>query len=208
MTISDAKENLPTEQSPPGEETRLSRTDGDEKRTCGVGASSSERTQTLDSASLLNQNETIAEADLEQSESFDFTLPKHLRLRKPAEFQTVYKNGKRFDGRFASAFVLPNNLPNHRLGITASRKAVGKAVGRNRAKRLLREAFRLSKIELNQLAAKYDFVLNARRNLLGVKMQDSLADFHKLISQIKKHESAVQTSANNYETPNVNLTAE
>lgn len=87
-----------------------------------------------------------------------------------------------------SAFILPNDLEHHRLGITASRKGVGNAVQRNRAKRLLREVFRLSKIELNALENRYDFVLNARRNLLAVKMQDPLADFRKILTNIKAHE--------------------
>jgi ribonuclease P protein component len=177
----NGKENLSTEQSPPGEETRISGADGNQEWTRRDCPPSSEGSQTLDSASLLKTEET-------SSESINFTLPKVNRLRKPREFQTVYKNGKRFDGRFMSAFLLPNDLQHHRLGITASRKGVGKAVQRNRAKRLLREAFRLSKIELNALGKRYDFVLNARRSLLMVKMQDPLADFRKILTHIKAHE--------------------
>lgn len=87
-----------------------------------------------------------------------------------------------------SIFVLPNDSTLHRLGITASRKGVGNAVNRNRAKRLLREAFRLSKIELNALTTRYDFVINARRGLLKIKMLDAQADFQKIIAQIARGE--------------------
>ena len=183
----DAKENISTEQSPTGEETRISGADGDEKRARGVGAPSGEGAQTPDSASLLKP---------------DFRLPKEHRLRKPREFRQVYENGKRYDGRFVSAFVLPNEFQNHRLGITASRKGVGKAVFRNRAKRLLREAFRLSKIELNKLGGRYDFVLNARRSLLSVKMQAPLADFQKIIERVRLAENANQSGEQKAENAN------
>jgi ribonuclease P protein component len=174
---SDAKENLSTEQSPPRQETRFSGANGDQKRACRAGASSGKRAQTLDAASLLKK------------ENVCFNFPKSNRLRKPAEFQRVYKNGKRFDAALFSIFVLQNDFSNHRLGITASRKSIGKAVSRNRAKRLLREAFRLSKLELNNLKKKYDFVINARRNLLKIKMPAALEDFQKIIKQIAERES-------------------
>ena len=198
MNITNDQENLSTEQPPPGEETRVSLQDGDEKRTRRDCAPSGEGTQTPDSAPLLKTSET---PDLIIKP--DFSLPKAEHLRKPWEFQLVYKNGKRLDGRFMSAFILPNNLPVQRLGITASRKAVGNAVERNRAKRLLREAFRLSKIELSGLLIRYDFVINARRNLLTVKMQEPLADFRKIIGQIKLLEENSQQKA-----VEANLTAE
>ncbi|MDQ4123682.1 MAG: ribonuclease P protein component [Acidobacteriota bacterium] len=119
-------------------------------------------------------------------------MPKDERLRKPQEFRLVYDKGKRYDGKFTSAFILPNGLSYHRIGITASRKGVGKAVQRNRTKRLLREAFRLSKIELNGLSGRYDFVLNARRNLLNVKMQAAFTDFQQIINRIARDENGEQ----------------
>jgi ribonuclease P protein component len=189
VNIFNAEENLSTKQPSPGEETRVSVTHGDQERESRDSSPPSERAQTPDSASLLE---------------IDFGLPKEDRLKKPAEFRHIYSNGKRFDGRFMSAFILPNKLQNHRLGITASRKGVGKSVFRNRAKRLLREAFRLSKIELNALQERYDFVLNARRNLLKVKMQAPLADFRQIIERIRVDEKrrGEQLAAN------INLTAE
>src|SRR5437660_11457857 len=94
-------------------------------------------------------------------------LPKRARLRARAEFQKVYAEGQRYDGRLMAAFLRKNEFGYHRLGLTASTKAVGKSVDRNRARRLLRELFRRSGAELSGLQRRYDWVINAKRSLLN-----------------------------------------
>ena len=109
-------------------------------------------------------------------------------MRKPAEFRAVYEGGRRFDGRLMTAFVLPTRLEQHRLGITASRKMSRLAVKRNRAKRLLREAFRLTGVELAGLKNRYDWVFNARRLLIEVKADAVAADLRRIIAQLGRSE--------------------
>ena len=115
-------------------------------------------------------------------------LPKDARLRKSAEFRLVYGEGKRFEGRLVTVFVLSTGLTQHRLGITASRKMSRLAVKRNRAKRLLREAFRLTGGELGVLKKRYDWVFNARRSLLEVKAEAVIADLKRIITQVERSE--------------------
>ena len=113
-------------------------------------------------------------------------------LRGTSDFQKVYKRGKRYEGSLITAFALPNGFAYHRLGITASKKALGKAHERNRAKRLLRETFRLARHPLNKLERKYDWVLNGRRRLLSSKLMNSLAEFEKVISTVAVDETVCE----------------
>jgi len=118
---------------------------------------------------------------------------KSARLRNSTEFRTVYENGKRFDGRLMTVFILANEFGQHRLGITASRKMARHAVKRNRAKRLIREAFRLSAGDLDALGARYDWVFNARRGLLEVKADAVIAELRVLVDRLRLGEQDSST---------------
>lgn len=162
-----AEENLSTKQPAPRKKARIQGEDGDEKRSGRVEAPSREGPQTLNGSTLLR-----------------FGLPKETRLAKRAEFLRVYDQGARIEGRFMTVFVRPNGGDLHRVGVTATKKAIGKAHDRNRAKRLLRESFRLSRNELDSVTVKYDWVLNARRSLLKVKLDKPLDEFRAIAAKV------------------------
>ena len=115
-------------------------------------------------------------------------LPKHCRLRARAEFQRVYAEGQRYDGRLMAAFLRVNELPEHRLGVTASTKAIGNSVARNRSRRLLREVFRRSGSELNALHRRYDWVINAKRSLLTSTEELRFREFRRIVEQVARSE--------------------
>ena len=169
MESTYAEEDISTKQPTPRQKARLSRTDGDQERPSRDQAPAGKGTQAINSSTLLS-----------------FALPKEERLLKRADFLRVYEQGKRIEGRFMTVFILPVERPFHRVGVTATKKAIGKAHDRNRAKRLLRETFRLSRIELAAVATKYDWVLNARRSLLRSKLNKPLAEFRAVVAQVEK----------------------
>ena len=63
------------------------------------------------------------------------------KLRKNSEFTTVYERGKTWASEFVILKTLSNGLEWNRYGFVAG-KRIGKAVVRNRVKRLLREVAR------------------------------------------------------------------
>ena len=114
-------------------------------------------------------------------------------LRGSNDFQKVYRLGKRYEGVLMTAFVLRNNLSHNRLGVTASRKAIGNAVKRNRAKRLLKETFRLRNPSLKGLLQNYDWVINAKRRLPALKVDAAIEEFERLVSRVAREECKEET---------------
>lgn len=162
-----AEENISTKQSPAREKARVQGQDGDKERPGSDKTPSREGPQASYGSALLSLG-----------------LPKEARLAKRAEFLRVYDKGFRVEGRYMTVFVLPNARVGHRVGVTATKKAIGKAHDRNRAKRLLRESFRLSRLELEAVLTKSDWVINARRSILRVKLEKPLAEFRGIAVKI------------------------
>jgi len=96
------------------------------------------------------------------------------RVRRRAEFQQVFDAGLRVSSRFFTLLIARQAGPVARLGIVASRK-LGDAVRRNRAKRLIREVFRLN--QPLQGGAGVDLVVIPRRELFDACFTDIDKDF-------------------------------
>ncbi len=94
----------------------------------------------------------------QSSETRSYAYPKALRLRKQGEFDAVYQAGVVKNLGPLRVLGKPNELGHCRLGLNVSGR-VGKAVVRNRIKRLLREAFRLSRYDLT---GAYDLIVIVR----------------------------------------------
>ncbi|MBU91465.1 MAG: ribonuclease P protein component [Acidobacteria bacterium] len=92
-------------------------------------------------------------------------LPSDHRVRKRRDFERAYEEGKKVVTSEFALFARANGLVHSRIGITTTRK-LGTAVTRNRARRLVREAYRRHR---NQIPTGLDFVFVVRPPLLDHK---------------------------------------
>ena len=67
-------------------------------------------------------------------------MKKTKMLKKNYEFRNVLSKGKYYSGKYIETFILGNKRNSNYLGIAISTK-VGKAVKRNKIKRLIRENY-------------------------------------------------------------------
>lgn len=74
-------------------------------------------------------------------------FPKAARVRSRVDFSAIYDQGLRVSDACFSLLSMPNDRELTRLGLAVSKRC-GNSVQRNRLKRRLREAFRLSRSEM------------------------------------------------------------
>ena len=97
-------------------------------------------------------------------------------LKKNKDFQVVYRRGKSYGNRYLVMYVLKNDLGKNRVGISVSKK-VGKAVVRNRVRRLIKESYRLSESSIKK---GFDIVIVSR-------VKASFADFFTVNEELLNH---------------------
>ncbi len=106
--------------------------------------------------------------------------PKSRRLLKRAQFLALNQGSFRLGSQHFLILWRPNGLSLSRLGITVTRRVAG-AVGRNRVKRLLREAFRL---QGPNLPPGWDIVVIARRGAAALKLSDARQALEKALAKM------------------------
>lgn len=89
-------------------------------------------------------------------------------LKDNKDFLTLYKKGRYIVSKYSVIYVKPNGRSFNRFGITAGKK-IGNAVCRNRAKRLIRLAYRQSEIDM---PIGIDIVIVARSGILNIKSDE------------------------------------
>ena len=126
-------------------------------------------------------NALAANGDLSGSSRSRF--PRSVRLLRHADFEQVYKQGRRHFAAHMTVFYLPRRASDGgvRVGFTVG-KVLGGAVLRNRMKRRLREAVRLH----GMIAVAMDVVINPKKSLLTAEFVDVQREIRRAFGVIEK----------------------
>ena len=103
-----------------------------------------------------------------------------ITVKENYEFRRIYRKGKSVVAPAMVLYCQKNRYGRTRLGITVSTK-LGCAVKRNRARRRLRELFRLAQPRLKQ---GFDVVIVARTRAVNVEHRKLQADFDRAMREL------------------------
>ena len=107
-------------------------------------------------------------------------MKKTVTIKQNHEFRRLYNKGKSAVTPSMVVYCRRSRNPHNRLGITVSTK-LGCAVKRNRARRRLRELFRLAQPRLKQ---GYDVVIVARTRAVTIAHRKLQADFDRAMREL------------------------
>ena len=107
-------------------------------------------------------------------------MKRAVTLKENYEFRRMYQKGASAVGGGMVVYCRKNGRAHNRLGVTVSTK-LGHAVVRNRARRRLRELFRLSQ---NRMAQGWDVLLVARGRTARCPHSMLQRDYDRALAQL------------------------
>ncbi|SET01323.1 ribonuclease P protein component [Anaerobranca gottschalkii] len=104
-----------------------------------------------------------------------------LPLKKNIEFKIIYNNGKSISTKNLVLYFYKTNTKG-KVGFVVSKK-IGKATVRNKYKRLMREAFRNSPVEINEYI---NLIFLARPKIVEADYNVIMKDIVYLLKKVNK----------------------
>ncbi len=106
-------------------------------------------------------------------------MSEFITLKENREFRRAYSKGKSYVSPDLVTYIIKNKNNNLRIGITTGKK-IGKAVERNRSRRIIRAAYRNIS---EHIRSGYDIVFVARTKTPFRKSTDILKSMRNHLSQ-------------------------
>jgi len=104
-----------------------------------------------------------------------------ITIKKNSEFVTIYKNGRRFTGKYLILYAREGKPGYNAIGVTASKKT-GNSVRRNRLRRVVKENYRHMEVCLH-VGFLFVFVVRARQDGYLPDFYDIGGDMKSLLSR-------------------------
>ena len=103
-----------------------------------------------------------------------------------AKYKRIFARGRSIKGRLLVAWYLTAEDADRQAGVVVSKKSFHEAVDRNRAKRLMREAFRLL-VKAGEMPERTEWIFIGRRAIGGKKVFDVMEDIRScLVSRVSR----------------------
>lgn len=102
-------------------------------------------------------------------------------IKKNYEFKTLFSKGKFFYGEYIHMYIRKSNSDNNKFGIAISKKQ-GKAVKRNRIKRLIRENYKNFENRIMK-GTQILIVINKEKDIAEITFKDIENNFQRTLKK-------------------------
>jgi len=113
-----------------------------------------------------------------------YSFTKADRILKRHEFIALAKIGRRIQNEYFIAVFCPGRHGRSRLGVTVTKK-VGRAIKRNRIKRLVREFFRLNR---QFLSGEWDINIIAKNQIADITSEKACRSLQNIFARISRYD--------------------
>lgn len=104
-----------------------------------------------------------------------------IMLKKNYEFKNLFSKGKFYYGNYIHMYIKKTNNNYNKLGIAVSKKQ-GKAVNRNRIKRLIRENYKIFEESIEK-GTNILIVINKEKNVKEIEFKDIQENFYSTLKK-------------------------